>query len=89
MSKKDEIIDALVPDEPLADEERRLLFHFVARLLITMCQFCLLVLMLLLLFYRITPDGSRDLISAICGMLIISQKDAISYWFSQHHDSKL
>jgi hypothetical protein len=87
VSKKDEIIDALVPDEPLADEERRRLLHFGARFLITICQFALLILMLVLLFYRIAPDGSRDLISAITGMLVISQKDAISYWFAHHNNN--
>ena len=89
MSKKDEIIDALVPDEPIADEERRWLFKFGARFLITLCQFCLLILMLLLLFYKIVPDSSRDLVSAITGMLVISQKDAVQYWFNNHNHDKL
>ena len=87
MSKKDEIIDALVPDQPVADDERRRLLNFGARFLITICQFALLILMLVLLFYRIAPDGSRDLISAITGMLVISQKDAISYWFAHHNNN--
>ena len=84
MSKKDEIVDALVPEEPVGDEERRKLLHFGARFLITLCQFCLLILMIFLLFYRIVPEGGRDLISAITGMLVISQKDAVQYWFNQH-----
>jgi len=85
MSKKDEIVDALVPEEPVNDEERRRLLHFGARFVITLCQFCLLILMILLLFYRLHPEGSRDLISAITGMLVISQKDAVAYWFNLHH----
>lgn len=85
MSKKDEIIDALVPDNPVGDAERRWLFKFGARFLITLCQFCLLILMLILLFYKIVPDSSRDLVSAITGMLVISQKDAVQYWFNNHH----
>tara|TARA_R100000781_G_scaffold3123_1_gene4571 strand:+ start:73 stop:345 length:273 start_codon:yes stop_codon:yes gene_type:complete len=90
VSKKDEIIDALVPDKPVEDEERRKLLHFGARFLITLCQFCLLILMLFLLFYRMVPEGSRDLISAITGMLVISQKDAVQYWFNTHsQDNKL
>ena len=83
---KEKIVDALIPEatgvtEP--DLQRRL--HFAARFLVTMCQFCLLILMLFLLFYQIVPDSSRDLVSAITGMLVISQKDAVQYWFSQHH----
>ena len=89
MGKKDEIIDALVPDEPVGDAERRWLFKFGARFLITLCQFMLLILMLVLLFYRIVPDSSRDLVSAITGMLVISQKDAVQYWFNVHHTDKL
>jgi predicted PurR-regulated permease PerM len=86
MNKKDKILDLVTPEtngvsEP--DLQRRL--HFVARFLITICQFCLLVLMLILLFYTMVPDSSRDLVSAITGMLVISQKDAVQYWFSQHH----
>lgn len=86
MAKKDKILDLVAPEtngvsEP--DLQRRL--HFVARFLITICQFCLLVLMLILLFYTMVPDSSRDLVSAITGMLVISQKDAVQYWFSQHH----
>ena len=89
MGKKDEIIDAVVPDSPVDNEERRKLLNFGARFLITICQFCLLVLMLILLFYQIVPDSSRDLVSAITGMLVISQKDAVQYWFSQHHSERL
>ena len=89
MAKKDKILDLVAPEtngvsEP--DLQRRL--HFVARFLITICQFCLLVLMLILLFYTMVPDSSRDLVSAITGMLVISQKDAVQYWFSQHHTDK-
>ena len=85
MRKKD-VVDIVLPKksgltEP--DLQRRL--HFCARFLVTMCQFCLLILMLFLLFYQIVPDSSRDLVSAITGMLVISQKDAVQYWFSQHH----
>jgi len=87
VSKKDEIIDALVPDSPVDNEERRKLLHFGARFLITVFQFCLLVLMLILLFYQLVPEGSRDLISAITGMLVISQKDAVQYWFHRNDNS--
>ena len=86
---KEKIVDALVPDTKGVNEpdlQRRL--HFAARFLVTMCQFCLLILMLFLLFYQIVPDSSRDLVSAITGMLVISQKDAVQYWFSQHHSDK-
>ena len=89
MGKKDEIIDALVPETPVDNEERRKLLNFGARFVITICQFCLLILMLILLFYQIVPDSSRDLVSAITGMLVISQKDAVQYWFSQHHSDRL
>lgn len=89
MSTKDEIIDALVPERPIDDEERRWLFKFSARFLITLAQFCLLILMLMLLFYKIVPDSSRDLVSAITGMLVISQKDAVQYWFNVNHTDKL
>ena len=89
MGKKEEILDALVPDSPVDNEERRKLLNFGARFLITICQFCLLVLMLILLFYQIVPDSSRDLVSAITGMLVISQKDAVQYWFSQHHSERV
>ena len=71
---------------PEPEVQRRL--HFGARFLITIFQFCLLILMLLLLFYKMVPDSSRDLVSAITGMLVISQKDAVQYWFSQHHTDK-
>ena len=71
---------------PEPEVQRRL--HFVARFLITIAQFALLVLMLILLFYKMVPDSSRDLVSAITGMLVISQKDAVQYWFSQHHTDK-
>ena len=85
-SVKEELLDLVTPEtngvtEP--DLQRRL--HFAARFLITLCQFCLLVLMLILLFYKMVPDSSRDLVSAITGMLVISQKDAVQYWFAQHH----
>ena len=88
-SVKEELLDLVTPEtngvtEP--DLQRRL--HFCARFLITICQFCLLVLMLILLFYKMVPDSSRDLVSAITGMLVISQKDAVQYWFNQHHTDK-
>ena len=88
-SVKEELLDLVTPEtngvtEP--DLQRRL--HFCARFLITICQFCLLVLMLVLLFYKMVPDSSRDLVSAITGMLVISQKDAVQYWFNQHHTDK-
>ena len=84
-SVKERIGEILVPDtagitEP--DLQRRL--HFAARFLVTVCQFCLLILMLFLLFYQVVPDSSRDLVSAITGMLVISQKDAVQYWFGHH-----
>jgi hypothetical protein len=87
-SFKEKIEDALVPDlnGPMkiteSDLQRRL--HFFARLCVTVAQFCLLILMLFLLFYQIVPDSSRDLVSAITGMLVISQKDAVQYWFGHH-----
>ena len=85
MAKK--VLETLVSDKlPEPDVQRRL--HFCARFLITLCQFCLLVLMLVLLFYKMVPDSSRDLVSAITGMLVISQKDAVQYWFAQHHTDK-
>ena len=88
-SVKEELLELVTPatngvTEP--DLQRRL--HFAARFLITLCQFCLLVLMLVLLFYKMVPDSSRDLVSAITGMLVISQKDAVQYWFNQHHTDK-
>jgi|TARA_B100000959_G_scaffold142869_1_gene149994 hypothetical protein len=82
---KDKIVDALIPEAngvTESDLQRRL--HFAARFLVTVCQFCLLILMLFLLFYQIVPDSSRDLVSAITGMLVISQKDAVQYWFGHH-----
>jgi hypothetical protein len=87
VSKTTEVVDKLIPDEPVDNEERRKLLHFGARFLITVFQFCLLILMLILLFYRIAPEGSRDLISAITGMLVISQKDAVQYWFHRNDNS--
>jgi|TARA_B110000263_G_scaffold198167_1_gene176913 hypothetical protein len=85
---KDKIMDELIPED-VSNAERRRLLNFGARFLITICQFGLLVLMLFLLFYQIAPDSSRDLVSAIVGMLVISQKDAVQYWFNQHHPDKL
>lgn len=85
---KEKIVDALIPDLESdmkideADLQRRL--HFAARFLVTLGQFCLLILMLFLLFYQVVPDSSRDLVSAITGMLVISQKDAVQYWFGHH-----
>ena len=64
------------------DLQRR--FHFAARVIVTLSQFALLILMLFLLFYQVVPDSSRDLVSAITGMLVISQKDAVQYWFGHH-----
>ena len=82
MAKK--VLDNIMTNKlPEPEVQRRL--HFVARFLITICQFALLVLMLILLFYKMVPDSSRDLVSAITGMLVISQKDAGQYWFAQHH----
>jgi len=82
MAKK--VLDNIMTNKlPEPEVQRRL--HFVARFLITICQFALLVLMLILLFYKMVPDSSRDLVSAITGMLVISQKDAVQYWFAQHH----
>tara|TARA_B110000116_G_scaffold174066_1_gene150560 strand:+ start:2133 stop:2405 length:273 start_codon:yes stop_codon:yes gene_type:complete len=86
--RRDKIMDELIPED-VSNAERRKLLNFGARLIITICQFCLLILMLLLLFYQLAPDSSRDLISAIVGMLVISQKDAVQYWFNQHHPDKL
>jgi len=85
-SVKDKIVDALFEGEKLEiteqDLQRRL--HFAARIIVTVCQFALLILMLFLLFYQVVPDSSRDLVSAITGMLVISQKDAVQYWFGHH-----
>ena len=86
MSKKDEIIDALVPDNPVEDEERRKLLHFGARFLITICHFLLFLVLLYLLFFQLIPDSARDLASALVGLFIGSQKEAISYWFNSHSD---
>ena len=85
---KEKIVDALVPDLgdtmkiTESDLQRRL--HFAARFSVTVGQFLLLILMLFLLFYQVVPDSSRDLVSAITGMLVISQKDAVQYWFGHH-----
>jgi hypothetical protein len=89
LSAKDDIVNAMVPDHDVSDDERRKLLHFGARFFITIVQFCVLILMLFLLFYKMVPESSRDLVSAITGMLVISQKDAVQYWFTQHHQDKL
>jgi len=85
MEVREKVVDALMPETngiTESDLQRRL--HFFARMLVTTAQFCLLILMLFLLFYQIVPDSSRDLVSAITGMLVISQKDAVQYWFGHH-----
>lgn len=85
MSKKDEIIDALVPDTPVDNIERRWLLRFGGRLVITLLHFALFVMMVILLFYEVVPDSSRDLISAFVGLLIGSQREAISWFFKDSH----
>ena len=77
--------DIVSPNVGVSEPDLQRRLHFVARFLITIAQFCLLVLMLILLFYTMVPDSSRDLVSAITGMLVISQKDAVQYWFSANH----
>ena len=83
---KEKILDALFEGEKMEiteqDLQRRL--HFAARVIVTLSLFALLILMLFLLFYQVVPDSSRDLVSAITGMLVISQKDAVQYWFGHH-----
>ena len=81
---KEEAIDALIPDDPVDNEERRRLLHFGARFLITAMHFCLFILLLYLLFFNRIPDEARDLCSALVGLFIGSQKEAISYWFNTH-----
>ena len=85
MSKKDEIIDALVTDTPIDNTERRWLLRFGGRLVITLLHFALFVMMVVLLFYEQVPDSSRDLISAFVGLLIGSQREAISWFFKDNH----
>ena len=85
MSKKDEIIDALVPDTPVDNIERRWLLRFGGRMVITLLHFALFVMMVVLLFYEQVPDSSRDLISAFVGLLIGSQREAISWFFKDNH----
>ena len=88
MSKKDEIIDALVPDTPVDNIERRWLLRFGGRMVITLLHFALFVMMVVLLFYEQVPDSSRDLISAFVGLLIGSQREAISWFFKDNHPSE-
>ena len=85
MSKKDEIIDALVTDTPIDNTERRWLLRFGGRMVITLLHFALFVMMVVLLFYEQVPDSSRDLISAFVGLLIGSQREAISWFFKDNH----
>ena len=85
MSKKDEIIDALVTDTPIDNTERRWLLRFGGRLVITLLHFALFVMMVVMLFYESVPDSSRDLISAFVGLLIGSQREAISWFFKDNH----
>ena len=85
---KEEAIDALIPDDPVDNEERRRLLHFGARFLITAMHFCLFILLLYLLFFNRIPDEARDLCSALVGLFIGSQKEAISYWFNTHAHHK-
>ena len=85
MSKKDEIIDALVTDTPIDNTERRWLLRFGGRLVITLLHFALFVMMVVMLFYETVPDSSRDLISAFVGLLIGSQREAISWFFKDNH----
>ena len=88
MSKKDEIIDALVPDTPVDNIERRWLLRFVARFAITLLHFVLFCGMVVLLTYESIPDSSRDLISAFVGLLIGSQREAISWFFKDNHPAE-
>ena len=81
---KEEALDALIPDDPVDYEERRRLLHFGARFLITAMHFCLFLVLLYLLFFEEIPDQARDLASALVGLFIGSQKEAISYWFNTH-----
>tara|TARA_R100000808_G_scaffold19158_1_gene41707 strand:- start:173 stop:451 length:279 start_codon:yes stop_codon:yes gene_type:complete len=85
---KEEALDALIPDDPVDNEERRRLLHFGARFLITAMHFCLFILLLYLLFFNRIPDEARDLCSALVGLFIGSQKEAISYWFNTHAHHK-
>ena len=85
---KEEAIDALIPDDPVDNEERRRLLHFGARFLITAIHFCLFILLLYLLFFNRIPDEARDLCSALVGLFIGSQKEAISYWLNTHAHHK-
>jgi hypothetical protein len=85
VSKKDEIIDALVTDTPIDNTERRWLLRFGGRLVITLLHFALFVMMVIMLFYEQVPDSSRDLISAFVGLLIGSQREAISWFFKDNH----
>ena len=88
MSAKDEIIEALVPDTPVDNTERRWLLRFVARFAITLLHFILFCGMVVLLTYETIPDSSRDLISAFVGLLIGSQREAISWFFKDNHHEK-
>ena len=86
--KAEEVLDALIPDDPVSNEERRRLLHFGARFLITAMHFALFILLLWLLFFNKIPDEARDLASALVGLFIGSQKEAISYWFNSHGHHK-
>jgi len=88
VSKKDEIIDALVTDTPIDNTERRWLLRFGGRLVITLLHFALFVMMVVMLFYETVPDSSRDLISAFVGLLIGSQREAISWFFKDNHPAE-
>ena len=86
--KAEEVLDALIPDDPVDNEERRKLLSFAARFLITAMHFCLFLVLLYLLFFEQIPDSARDLASALVGLFIGSQKEAISFWFNTHVNDK-
>ena len=87
MAATDEIIEALA-EEPVNNVERRWLLRFGGRIVITLLHFALFVMMVILLFYEQVPDSSRDLISAFVGLLIGSQREAISWFFKDNQGEK-